>query len=55
MISTATRKGRDFVKKMEYQQVKERVQRESAALGGIVIRTGLGMLAALLVWIFLAR
>lgn len=34
---------------MEYQQVKERVNRESEALKRIVIETGVGMLAALLI------
>lgn len=41
--------------KMDYKQVKERVDRESAALKGIVIRTGIGMLAGLLAAIFLFR
>ena len=41
--------------KMDYRQVKERVEKESAALGTIVIRTGIGMLAALLVWIVLSH
>ena len=41
--------------KMDYKQVKERVDRESAALKGIVIRTGIGMLAGLLTAIFLFR
>ena len=40
---------------MDYKQVKERVDRESAALKGIVIRTGIGMLAGLLAAIFLFR
>ena len=34
--------------KMEYQQVKERVDREDKALKKIVIETGIGMLVALL-------
>lgn len=36
------------MKKMEYQQVKERVEREDKALKRIVIETGIGMLIALL-------
>ena len=41
--------------KMEYQQVRDRVARESAALGRIVAETGAFMLLATLVWILLAR
>lgn len=37
----------------DYQQVKERVEREDKALKRLVIETGLGMLAALLVVILL--
>ncbi len=40
------------MKKMEYQQVKERVEREDKALKRIVIETGIGMLIALLAAIF---
>lgn len=40
---------------MEYQQVKERVERENKALKQIVVETGVGMLAALLLTIFLIR
>ena len=40
---------------MDYQQVKERVEREDRALKKIVIETGIGMLAALLAAIFLFR
>ena len=40
---------------MDYQQVKERVDREDKALKRIVIETGIGMLAALLITIFLIR
>ena len=36
------------MKKMEYQQVKERVDREDKALKRIVVETGIGMLLALL-------
>lgn len=43
------------MKPMEYQQVKERVEREDKALKRIVIETGVGMLAALLVTIFVIR
>ena len=39
--------------KMDYSQVKERVAKEKASLGRIVLETGLGMLAFFLVWIFL--
>lgn len=37
----------------DYQQVKERVERENKALKRLVIETGIGMLAALLVVILL--
>ncbi len=37
----------------DYQQVKERVEREDKALKRLVIETGIGMLAALLVVILL--
>jgi hypothetical protein len=40
---------------MDYQQVKERVERESKELKKIVIETGIGMLVALLAAIFLVR
>ena len=40
---------------MDYQQVKERVQREKEALKMIFIETGIGMLAAFLVAIFVFR
>ena len=40
---------------MEYQQVKERVEREDKALKRIVVETGVGMLAALLLTIFRIR
>lgn len=40
---------------MEYQQVKERVEREDKALKRIVVETGVGMLAALLLAIFLTH
>lgn len=38
---------------MEYQQVKERVEREDKALKRIVVETGVGMLAALLLTLLL--
>ena len=41
--------------KMEYRQVKERVEKESAALKGLVIKTGIGMLIGLITAIFLFR
>ncbi len=40
---------------MDYQQVKERVEREDRALKRIVIETGIGMLAAILIAIFTVR
>lgn len=43
------------MKPMEYQQVKERVEREDKALKGIVLETGIGMLVALLITIFAIR
>ena len=36
------------MKEMPYQQVKERVEREDKVLKKLVIETGIGMLAALL-------
>ncbi len=39
------------MKQMEYRQVKERVEREDKALKKLVIQTGIGMLAALLITI----
>ena len=39
----------------DYQQVKERVEREDRALKRIVIETGIGMLIFFLAWIFLGR
>ena len=41
--------------KMEYRQVKERVEKESAARKGLVIKTGIGMLIGLIAAIFLFR
>ena len=40
---------------MDYQQVKERVEREDRELKKIVIETGIGMLVALLAAIILFR
>ena len=40
---------------MDYRQVKERVEKESAALKGLVIKTGIGMLIGLIAAIFLFR
>ena len=40
---------------MDYRQVKERVIKEKAALGGIVVETGIGMLLFFLAMIFLCR
>ena len=41
--------------RMDYQQVKERVANEKAALRRIVIETGVGMLIFFLAAIFLGR
>ena len=41
--------------RMDYRQVKERVANEKAALGRLVIETGIGMLAFFLAWIVLGR
>ena len=41
--------------KLDYQQVKDRVDREDKALKRIVIETGIGMLAATLIAILLAH
>ena len=38
---------------MDYNQVKERVERENKELKRIVIETGIGMLVALLVTVFI--
>lgn len=38
--------------KMDYQQVKKRVEEEDRVLKKLVIETGIGMLAALLITIF---
>lgn len=43
------------MKKMEYQQVKERVEKEDKALKKIVIQTGIGMLIATIAASFLFR
>ena len=43
------------MKPMEYQQVKERVDREDKALKRIVIEVGIGMLTALLVTLAVIR
>ncbi len=40
---------------MDYQQVKQRVEREDRALKKIVLQTGIGMLVALLTAIFVFR
>ena len=40
---------------MDYQQVKQRVEREDRALKKIVLETGIGMLVALLAAIFVFR
>ena len=40
---------------MEYQQVKERVEKEDKALKQIFIRTGFGMLVTLLAAVFVFR
>ncbi len=41
--------------KMEYEQVKKRVETEDQALKKLVIETGIGMLTALLVAVFIFR
>ena len=43
------------MKPMEYQQVKERVEREDRELKKIVIETGIGMVAAILLAVFIFR
>ena len=40
---------------MNYQQVKDRVEREDKELKKIVIETGIGMLIAILAAVFLFR
>ena len=41
--------------KMEYEQVKKRVEKEDQALKNLVIETGIGMLTALLAAVFIFR
>ena len=41
--------------KMEYEQVKKRVEKEDQALRKLVIETGIGMLTALLAAVFIFR
>ena len=41
--------------KMEYEQVKKRVEKEDQALKILVIETGIGMLTALLAALFIFR
>ena len=41
--------------KMEYEQVKKRVEKEDHALKKLVIETGIGMLTALLAAVFIFR
>ena len=49
-------RGTDVIMKpMGYQQVKERVDREDKVLKKLVIQTGIGMLAALLITIAFVR
>ena len=40
---------------LDYEQVKERVNRESAQLKKIVIETGIGMVIAIIAAIFIFR
>ena len=46
---SGTGKGVRHMKPMEYQQVKERVEREDKILKKLVVDVGIGMLAALLI------
>jgi hypothetical protein len=39
----------------DYEQVKERVNRETEALPNLVLITGIGMVAAILISVFLFR
>ena len=41
--------------KMEYEQVKKRVEKEDQALRKLVIETGIGRLTALLAAVFIFR
>ena len=43
------------MKEMPYQQVKERVEKEDSVLKKLVIQTGIGMLAALLLTLALTH
>ncbi len=40
---------------MDYQQVRKRVEEEDRVLKKIVVETGIGMLLALLITIFIVR
>ena len=44
-----------FMKTPDYEQVKKRVNRESVILPELVIKTGIGMVAAILIAVFLFR
>ncbi len=40
---------------LDYEQVKNRVNKETEALPGIFVKTGIGMVAAILLSIFVFR
>lgn len=40
---------------LDYEQVKKRVNKESEELPSLVIKTGIGMVAAILIAVFLFR
>ena len=40
---------------LDYEQVKKRVNKESEILLGLVIKPGIGMIAAILIAVFLFR
>ena len=55
MIKKEIRGTEGGIRMMDYQQVKNRVEKEDKELKKIVIGTGIGMLVALLATVFLIR
>ena len=51
----ATKKLKEYRNMLDYEQVKERVNRESEILPSLVLWTGIGMVAAILVAVFLSH
>ena len=51
----ATKKLKEYRNMLDYEQVKERVNRESEILPSLVLWTGIGMVAAILIAVFLTH